>query len=213
MRYRFAGKETIPTLGRYPDMSLKDARTECLKAHVLSKDGINPNQLKRERKIRIIDDHDSSFDKITELWFNKVSHELKDSTLRKHQSRLNKYLLPALGKYPITAVTRQLILEIGQTIQQLVSTSSFCCDDNMPRGEQSVPKLCRNCNSKNIESEIVSPDHAVKSHHSIQESNTARAIPTFLKRINEMRSKAIRDIKPRETSKPTSKAWDSSGCQ
>ena len=118
MRYRFAGKETILTLGRYPDMSLKDARTACLKAHVLIKDGINPNQLKRERKIRIIDDHNNSFDKITEQWFNKVSHELKDSTLRKHRSRLNKYLLPALGKYPITAVTRQLILEIGQTIQK-----------------------------------------------------------------------------------------------
>ena len=118
MRYRFAGEENILTLSRYPEMSLKDARLACMKARLMIQDGLNPNQLKRERKQQRTEDEDQHFARIAEQWFEKVSHELKASTLRKHRSRLNKYLLPTLGRYPISHVTRQAILNIGQTIQK-----------------------------------------------------------------------------------------------
>ncbi len=43
--------------------------------------------------------------------------ELEESTMRKHQSRLAKYLLPALGSIAVSDITAPMILKIGEEIQ------------------------------------------------------------------------------------------------
>ncbi|HEY9136452.1 MAG TPA: Arm DNA-binding domain-containing protein [Pseudomonadales bacterium] len=50
VKYRFAGKEKSLSLGTYPDVSLKDARSRRDEARKLLTNGIDPGQNARHRK-------------------------------------------------------------------------------------------------------------------------------------------------------------------
>ena len=51
MAYRFAGKEKLLSLGAYPQLSLKDARTKRDEAKALLVAGIDPGEQKKADKI------------------------------------------------------------------------------------------------------------------------------------------------------------------
>ena len=50
-RYRFDGKATTQVLGKYPDMSLAEARISHQKSKSLLLDGVNPTAVKKAEKI------------------------------------------------------------------------------------------------------------------------------------------------------------------
>jgi hypothetical protein len=53
-KYRFAGKEQQLSLGRYPDLGLKEARDRCHKARKQLSDGVDPVSMVRKQKAAAI---------------------------------------------------------------------------------------------------------------------------------------------------------------
>ena len=52
LKYDFDGKEKVLALGKYPDLSLKEARTKRDEAKALIANGIDPNQATKQAKIK-----------------------------------------------------------------------------------------------------------------------------------------------------------------
>jgi hypothetical protein len=53
MKFRFNGKENIFSIGTYPETTLAQARRARDEARLGLKDGINPNEAKKQKKIQV----------------------------------------------------------------------------------------------------------------------------------------------------------------
>lgn len=98
--YTKAGKQATRTYGRYPDMSLADAR----KAHASAKDA-EPVKA-------------ATFEAVARDWFKIKLPTLSNG---KHQiqvvNTLERFVFPSLGDSPITAITRPELVSVVKAVQ------------------------------------------------------------------------------------------------
>jgi integrase len=102
LRYRFAGRDRWLTLGNYPDMTLAEARAEARKARVQLDKGDDPMAARRAAAAAAR--RPGTFGELAEDWYRVeiVGRKLKHPEVpRRH---LDKYLLPELGRTPVTDV-------------------------------------------------------------------------------------------------------------
>ena len=106
IRFWVDGKEYKRSLGRYPDVTLKEARA-----------------LRDEMKLQISrgdfsEGHGISFRKIAEEWYAvKVAPNSAESTAKAKAWRMERYLYPAFGKDPLEAVTAPMVLRVLREIE------------------------------------------------------------------------------------------------
>ena len=117
LRYRHNGKEDVLVIGLYPQVSLKEARLEGVKARALIAQGTDPKKEQKRALEEALALETNLFESLALKWLSIKEKELEQSTIRKHRSRLKKYLLPQLGHIPITKLTRRQILDVGEKIQ------------------------------------------------------------------------------------------------
>ena len=117
VRYRIKGKEDTLVIGQYPAFSLKDAREAAQEARTLIAKGVDPKQEKRRVASEEMLKQTHLFSVVADKWISMKDRELEESTMRKHKSRLAKYLLPALGSIAVADITAPMILKIGEEIQ------------------------------------------------------------------------------------------------
>ena len=77
MKYRFDGKEKTLALGVYPEVSLKLARERRTKAREQIADGIDPNEVRKEKKAALKEQADT-FKAVAEDWLKLKKGELAD---------------------------------------------------------------------------------------------------------------------------------------
>ena len=120
-KYRIHGKEKLLTIGTYPEISLAEANKAVLEARRLLIKNIDPSEAKKQRRQKAADESNKLlFNQVAERWFVNNSEKAKkpwaQATANKVRKYLTKDLLPELGKYPITEITRKqlntLILKI-----------------------------------------------------------------------------------------------------
>jgi integrase len=109
-KYRIAGKERRISLGVYPDIGLAQARDRREDARKLVAMGIDPMQRRREEKATLIADTVNTFEAIAREWFDHFSAKWVVTHSSKVSGRLEKDLVPWLGKRPILAITAAEIL-------------------------------------------------------------------------------------------------------
>ncbi|WP_428422837.1 tyrosine-type recombinase/integrase [Methylibium sp.] len=101
LRYRYGGRAKEKTLGRYPDVSLKDARELARKDRALLQQGVDVGAAKRREKLKAIDMH--NVEGLAKIWYerhiaDKYKHpEVVERVLRRH-------IKPAIGKLPVEEV-------------------------------------------------------------------------------------------------------------
>ena len=97
------------TIGKYPDISLKLARQEHRKAREMVAQGVNPKQIKTDRKVNeeLINKRFSYYMK---KWLDK--QVIADSTLKDLQQRIDKNLIPYLDKKNLDEFTTLDLLSI-----------------------------------------------------------------------------------------------------
>ena len=96
LRYTFTGRPRLFKLGRYPHMSLAEARIEARKSRVLVGRNEDPAALRRQAKIELM--QRGSFRVLCEDWFQA---EVLDRGLQQPSAPrryLDKYLIPKLGQ-------------------------------------------------------------------------------------------------------------------
>ncbi|MDG1121038.1 MAG: tyrosine-type recombinase/integrase [Glaciecola sp.] len=97
------------TIGKYPDISLKIARQEHREARELVARGINPKQIKVQRKVN--DDlKNKRFSYYMNQWFDK--QVLAESTAKDLRQRIDKNLIPFLDKKNLDEYTTADLLKI-----------------------------------------------------------------------------------------------------
>ena len=90
-------KEHKLSLGSYPDLSLKDARIKC--------DEIQTARAKGERLTLKTAKVPQTFSDAADEWLTVRMKDKAESYLRTVRFRLNKYILPALGSWPLREIT------------------------------------------------------------------------------------------------------------
>lgn len=129
-RYFYMGKEQTLSLGKYPLVSLKDAREKNFMLRQELDKGINPAEEKKkekaqikavvqeERRIANGEDHPLSFKAIAEDWLADVKKNWKESTYRAEKKRIRKDLIGPFGHRMITDITPSDVRTVFQALER-----------------------------------------------------------------------------------------------
>lgn len=116
MKFRFNGKENIFSIGTYPETTLAQARRARDEARLKLKDGMNPNELKKAKKIHI--DESTLFKTLAMEWMNDRKAVIKEATYLRDLSVFEKDLFPALGNMPIDQIKGKDVLACAKKIEE-----------------------------------------------------------------------------------------------
>lgn len=121
MAYRYAGKQKTLSFGKYPRVTLKEAREKREAAKKLLDNGIDPMSEKKAAKAAVIaagKEERNLFGAVAKAWL--PWHSTKISA--RHAKRLERYLedniLPAIGKKPVDEIEPRDILDILQPLEE-----------------------------------------------------------------------------------------------
>lgn len=105
--YRFNGKQKTLALGKYPEVSLAEARKKREEARVLVAQGVDPSAYKRKIKAATAADAADmahTFEAVARDWFSKKCTAWTEGHQKKILSRLENQLFPYIGGRPITGL-------------------------------------------------------------------------------------------------------------
>lgn len=122
LKYRFAGKEKLISLGTFPEISLADARERRDKARRLLLEGVDPSthrkQTKIEQRIQALQGS-NTFEAVAVEWLDRIHKKaVVPAHYKRNEARIKQYLLPLLGKLPVTEVKPPLVLEALRRIEK-----------------------------------------------------------------------------------------------
>ena len=105
LKYRFSGTEKKLGLGRYPDVSLKDARKRRDEARAFLAAGVDPGEQKRADALAAELNAATTFKAIGDEYLDKAGREGREAVTIKKSRWLLSLLEPALGSRPIADIT------------------------------------------------------------------------------------------------------------
>lgn len=110
--YRYGGKEKLLSLGRYPEVSLRDARDKRDEARRLIAAGTDPSQQRRLDKIVREKSAATTFSLVAEEYLDKLRREKRaDATIEK-KTWLIGLAKPILGARPISEIQPAEVLAV-----------------------------------------------------------------------------------------------------
>ena len=115
MKFRIHGKENIFSIGTYPETSLAQARRIRDEARLKLKDGINPNEAKKQKKLMV--DENILFKALAMEWMGDRKAVIKENTYMRDLSVFEKDLFPAIGHMPIDQIKGKDVLACAKKIE------------------------------------------------------------------------------------------------
>ncbi len=116
MKFRFNGKENIFSIGSYPETTLAQARRIRDEARLKLKDGINPNEAKKQKKLQV--DESTLFRVLAMEWMEDRKTAIKETTYLRDLSVFEKDLFPVLGNMPIEHIKGKDVLACAKKIEE-----------------------------------------------------------------------------------------------
>jgi integrase len=116
-KYRFEGAEKLMALGRYPEVSLSDARERRDMARRKLASGIDPMAERMARKTAVIVATEHTFEKIAGRWLEhwKGNKSARHVSTTRNRLRVNVY--PVLGSRPIAEIEPMELVELAKRIE------------------------------------------------------------------------------------------------
>ncbi len=103
-KYRWLKKEKLLALGKYPEVTLADARRKRGDARSLIANGEDPSSVRKDKKAREEAENNANFSKLAaELLEKKRSEGRAEATLTK-TAWFHRLLSADIGKMPITQI-------------------------------------------------------------------------------------------------------------
>ena len=115
-RYRFAGQRSELTIGRYPEISLSDARTRAASLRVAVSDGRDPATEKRQAKAAKV--AANSFEELAADYMKRRAPSLAERSQRETQRFLDKDILPRIGHIRAEEVTPNEIVFLVEKVER-----------------------------------------------------------------------------------------------
>jgi integrase len=118
LKYRFAGKEKLLSLGTYPDTGLKAARDKRDRARELVSSGVDPSEARRAQKASHATVITNSFEAVAREWHSTV-HRAKVSEGHASRTlvRLTQDVFPWLGAMPVHEIKAPQLLQTMRRIE------------------------------------------------------------------------------------------------
>jgi integrase len=109
-KYRFQGKEKKLVIGKYPDVSLSEAREKRDSARKLLNDGIDPSAHKQAAKATGIQCAENTFQAIALEWFGTHMKDKAETHRVRTMRMLTAGLFPDIGRTAISEITAPVLL-------------------------------------------------------------------------------------------------------
>ena len=117
-KYRFEGKEKLLALGKYPDVSLAEARKRHQEAREQLAQGIDPSAAKKAQKTAGAERAANSFEVIAREWFERWKGDKVKGSVSRALSILEKEAFPYIGKTPISGIKTSDVLALLRRIEE-----------------------------------------------------------------------------------------------
>ena len=113
--YKYANKRQSLTIGKYPAMSLADARQRNQQIKDLIAQGINPKQDKK--RLQADTDDTKTFDALAQRWHKDRKPHIAPTTHSRDYSQYQRDIKPTIGHLNIDEITSPDILAIGKAVE------------------------------------------------------------------------------------------------
>jgi integrase len=113
--YKYANKRQSLTIGKYPAMSLADARQRNQQIKDLIAQGINPKQDKK--RLQADTDDTKTFDALAQRWHKDRKSHIAPTTHSRDYSQYQRDIKPTIGHLNIDEITSPDILAIGKAVE------------------------------------------------------------------------------------------------
>lgn len=133
LKYRIFNKEKRLAFGVYPEISLAEARAKRGVARDDLRSGNDPAIMKLQRKQTEAFSHTQTFELLAREWHSQNKPAWNPRYAKTVLHRLEKYLFPEIGLYPIALLTSDIILACLRKI-----------DGRAPDMARRVKQLCSN---------------------------------------------------------------------
>jgi len=127
IRYRFAGKERTISGGSYPRVTLKEARELRHRTKRLLDQHLDPCSEKHRERLEVTNRDANTFESVAIEWFNSRRNDWTPRHSRKIWHRLEKYVLPDLGRRSISEIKALEVLRVIQKIEARDATELSHC--------------------------------------------------------------------------------------
>ena len=139
IRYQVDGteekkKDKSLSLGKYPIVSLKEARKLRDRQQELHAGGVDPSDQRKLEKRRKVENLRNTFESIGDAWLEAKENEVTDRYHGKVSSIIRKNLYPYIGEKPIEQITPNELLEALRKTEA--------------KGHHATVKIARQCASK-----------------------------------------------------------------
>ena len=110
--YDYAGKTKTMALGRWPEVSEKEARAAHTAGRELLRKGVDPMQQRREAKLRARFQAGATFEVVAKSWIDAQKEHWSAGYLDKIERRLAKNVYPWLRSRPIAEISTPEYVEV-----------------------------------------------------------------------------------------------------
>jgi len=112
MKYRYAGKEKLLSFGKYPEVSLKNARDLRYQARKLLDEGQDPSYVKQQRRLSLVQESECSFRNIAQEFLAKKAKVCTEKYVKNMHQRLEKNVFPYIGNRLINDIKASELFSI-----------------------------------------------------------------------------------------------------
>ena len=121
-KFRIGGVERLDSLGRYPEVTLAQARLAHAESRRLVAQGINPVLARKDRKRALIQANlareKGSFAAVASDWMAASAEVLRPATLKQRVRELRSDLLPKLKDRQIKEISRVEVTELLKSVEK-----------------------------------------------------------------------------------------------
>ena len=117
-KYRWHQKEKLLALGKYPEVTLADARRKRDDARSMIANGEDPSSVRKEQKAREAAEQDATFSKLAAELLEKKRREGRAKATLAKTEWFHRLLCADIGQMPITQITARDILIPLQKIEK-----------------------------------------------------------------------------------------------
>ena len=188
--YRYEGKEKLMSLGKYPDVSLAQARGRHSEARKLLATGVDPMAQRKAEKTAEKIAVENSFQSVTTQWLEHWQEGKSPRHVDSVRRRMEADILPCLGARPIAEIEAPELVAMANAIQDRGAL------DIAKRALETVGQVFRygiaHGYAKRNPATEIRPSDVLKSSPKINYARIdAKELPTLLRRIEVYQGKQV----------------------
>ncbi len=117
-RYYYHGKEQMLALGKYPTVTLAEARKRRDAARALLEAGKHPSREKQATKLRRISEGENTFERVARHWMTTKQKGLNKKYVTQNLARMEQRVFPMIGNLPIAEITIPDVVRVVESISE-----------------------------------------------------------------------------------------------